>query len=126
MGELERLVEEQAEERARGARALPETIGGKWVDNGFQEWASYEDGLESGDNGYAVLHKVVATVPWQQSLVRLGQRPRVAPATRNRTCEGCGFEFQGTTQSRYCRGEECDRARAVERKRLSRSQAGSR
>jgi hypothetical protein len=35
-----------------------------------------EPGLERGD-GFFIAHEVVATEPWHESLVRLGERPRV-------------------------------------------------
>ena len=63
--------------------------------------ADTEPGLEAGD-GFFIAHNVVVTEPWHESQVQRGERPRVQPATRNRTCEHCGFEFQGTTRTRFC------------------------
>jgi len=96
-------LERAAAERDGGVRVL-DLMGADDV----------EPGLESGD-GFFISHNVLATEPWHVSRVDLGERPRVAPATRNRQCEQCGFWFQGTTQSRYCNGPACNRARTAAR-----------
>jgi hypothetical protein len=78
-GELQTLIREQREDIARRNRIESELQGpGEFV-NGygvFLPWESEADSLD-GDNGYLIERKVRASEPWRESLVRLGERPRV-------------------------------------------------
>lgn len=82
--------------------------------------ADVEPGLEAGD-GYFISHEVRVTEPWRPSLVRLGERPRVADSTSTKKCQQCRTEFRGINRARYCGLPDCNRARTRARVAAHRS-----
>lgn len=65
-----------------------------------------EPGLERAD-GFYIAHEVRATVPWAESLVRKGERPRVQNARTHRKCDHCGEAYVALrSTSLYC-GPKC-------------------
>ncbi len=64
-------------------------------------------GMEWNPGGFVEAHEVRVTEPWRPSLVRLGERPRVALSVITRKCDHCHEPYAARrASSRYC-GATC-------------------